>query len=259
MEMWVDVDTAITVPVNLISLIDDTDFKTRETGIVYNQAGMDLVWNFQTTAGVSSQTQVIPTTAGNHDWINTGDGMYGIEIPMSGGDINNDTEGAGWFTGICDGVLAWRSPIMGFRSAALNDLLINGVNIPAIEANIELHVSNAINNTIPLYVRAEGTITADNTEQTIYEANPTVIITPDSITLDLGNMVANDRIVIRMYTKLESGGDYKLIDTQAYSDAKTIPTINITGWPNRHGWKTTIEQTAGVLKDFDWESYTLTT
>ena len=105
MEMWADVDAAITVPVNLISLIDNSDFITRETGIVYNESGMDLVWNFQTTAGVTTQTAVTPTTSGNYDWTHSGAGMYKIEIPASGGgSINNDTEGFGWFTGIWIGI-----------------------------------------------------------------------------------------------------------------------------------------------------------
>lgn len=125
--MWVDVDTAITVPVNIFPLTDDTDFKTRETGITYDQAGMDLVWNFQTTAGVTSQTAVTPTTAGDYDWTHSGDGMYKLEITASGGaSINNDAEGTGWFTGICTGVLAWRGPEIHFRAAALNNALIDG-------------------------------------------------------------------------------------------------------------------------------------
>lgn len=120
----IDVDTAVEVPVNIMPLTDDTDFKTRETAIAYNQAGMDLVWNFITSAGVITQTAVTPTTAGDYDWTHVGDGMYKIEIPASGGaSINNDTEGYGYFTGICTGVLAWRSPTFRFRAAGLNDLL----------------------------------------------------------------------------------------------------------------------------------------
>ena len=123
----IDVDTAVTVPVNIMPLTDDTDFITRETGITYNQAGMDLVWNFVTSAGVITQTAVTPTTAGDYDWTHVGDGMYKIEIPASGGaSINNDTEGVGYFTGICTGVLAWRSPDILFRAAALNDALVDG-------------------------------------------------------------------------------------------------------------------------------------
>jgi hypothetical protein len=128
MDLWMDVDAALAeVPVNLMPLLDDSDFKTRETAVVFNQAGLDLVWNFVTTAGVMTQTAVTPTdTAGDYDWVNQGDGMYSIEIPASGGaSINNDTEGFGWFTGFATGILPWRGPVIGFRAAALNNLLID--------------------------------------------------------------------------------------------------------------------------------------
>lgn len=129
----------------------------------------------------------------------------------------------------------------------------------ALEANVELHVSNSINNTIPLYERAEGTLTADGTEQTIYEVTPTVTLVPDSITMSLSNMAEGDTITINMYAKLKSGGAYELIDTDDYIGAKDIPAINITGQPNRYGWKVTLQQTAGTFRGFDWERYTLTT
>lgn len=125
-DLWLDVDAALAeVPVNILALIDSIDFVTREVAVAYNQAGMDLVWNFVTTAGATTQTAVTPTTAGVHDWAHQGDGMYSIEIPASGGTINNDTEGFGWFTGYCTGVLPWRGPTIGFRAAALNNLLID--------------------------------------------------------------------------------------------------------------------------------------
>jgi len=141
-DLWMDVDLALSeVPVNIMPLLDDTDFKTRETGITFDQAGMDLVWNFITTGGAFTQTAVTPTTAGNYDWINQGDGMYTIEIPASGGaSINNDTEGFGWFTGFATGVLPWRGPTIGFRASALNNSLIDGttidVNVTAMAASV---------------------------------------------------------------------------------------------------------------------------
>ena len=106
-DIYFDVDTALAeVPVNIFPLTDDTDFKTRETSVAYNATGMDLVWNFVTTAGAYTQTAVTPTTGGVYDWAHQGDGMYSIEIPASGGaSINNDTEGFGWFTGMATGVL----------------------------------------------------------------------------------------------------------------------------------------------------------
>ena len=129
-DLFVDVDAAVTVPVNLYPLTDNGDFITQETTIAYNAAGMALKWNFQTTAGVTSQVAVTPTTAGDYDWLHNGGAMYEIEIPASGGaSINNDAEGFGWFTGICDGVLSWAGPKIGFRAAALNNSLIDGTTI----------------------------------------------------------------------------------------------------------------------------------
>lgn len=128
-DIWVDVDTAVVVPVNVLPLLDDTDFKTIETAVAYNAAGLALTWNFVTCAGVQTGTAVTPTTGGNYDWAEpiADKGMYSIEIPASGGaSINNDTEGFGWFTGVATGVLPWRGPVIGFRRAALNDLLIDG-------------------------------------------------------------------------------------------------------------------------------------
>lgn len=143
-----DVDAALTaVPVNILPLTDDTDFKTREVAVAYNATGMDLVWNFVTTAGAYTQTAVTPTEAGDYDWAHKGDGMYSIEIPASGGaSINNDTEGFGWFIGVATGVLPWHSPVFGFRAAAINDALIDGgdtldVNTTAISGD-----STAANN-----------------------------------------------------------------------------------------------------------------
>ncbi len=144
-EIWLDVDAALQdVPVNKVALIDDTDFKTREESVVYNAAGMDLTWNFIGTAGVLTQTAVVPTTSGVHDWHNETNGMYSIEIPASAGTINNDSEGFGWFNGVADGVLPWTGPIIGFRAAGLNNLLIDsafsatrgltGTAVPAVAA-----------------------------------------------------------------------------------------------------------------------------
>jgi hypothetical protein len=126
-DIYMDVDAALSeVPVNLLPLTDDTDFKTRETAVAYNAAGMDLVWNFVTSAGSFTQTAVTPTTAGTYDWTHQGDGMYTIEIPASAGaSINNDTEGYGWFTGLATGVLPWRGPVIGFRASGINDILMD--------------------------------------------------------------------------------------------------------------------------------------
>lgn len=128
-DIYFDVDVALAeVPVNKVPLVDDTDFKTIEGAVAYDAAGMALRWHFVTSAGAYTVTSVTPTTGGTYDWTDQGDsGIYTIEIPASGGaSINNDTEGFGWFTGSATGILPWRGPVIGFRRAALNDLLIEG-------------------------------------------------------------------------------------------------------------------------------------
>lgn len=133
--MFVNVNIAVILPVNVLALVDDTDFKTIETAVAYNAAGMALQWNFETPAGVLTHVDVTPTTSGVYDWQNMGRGMYGIEMPASGGaSVNNDTVGAGWFTGSATGVLAWRGPVIIFRLAAINDALLAGTEFLPVDA-----------------------------------------------------------------------------------------------------------------------------
>ncbi len=92
--MWIDVDTAITVPCNVVPIVALSDGYTIDDTIAYNESGMDLNWNFVTTAGVQTQTNITPTTSGVYDWSLVGNGMYKIELPASGGaSANNDTSG----------------------------------------------------------------------------------------------------------------------------------------------------------------------
>lgn len=59
-DLWYDVDAALSaVPINLIALIDDTDFKAREVALTASAVGMDLTWNFAKTDGSFSQTAVV--------------------------------------------------------------------------------------------------------------------------------------------------------------------------------------------------------
>ena len=121
------VDTAIEVVVNVLPLTDDGDFKSIEEAIAYDESGMDLNWNFQQPDGTVSQTNVTPTSGGDYDWAHVGNGMYKIEIPAdSGASINNDTEGVGWFTGVCDGVLPWAGPRYLFAKANVINSLVTG-------------------------------------------------------------------------------------------------------------------------------------
>ena len=124
-DIWYDVDAALAeVPVNILPLVG-VDGLTIDAGVTYDEAGIDLNWNFVTTAGAHTQTNVVPTTGGVHDWAHAGNGMYTIEIPASGGTVDNDTEGFGWWTGDTTATMPFRSPVFGFRAAGLNNVLID--------------------------------------------------------------------------------------------------------------------------------------
>jgi hypothetical protein len=139
------VDTALSeVPVNILPLVDDGDFKTIEGAVAYNAAGMALRWHFVSVTGAYSVTSVTPTTGGDYDWTDQGDsGVYTIEIPASGGaSINNDTEGFGWFTGVATGILPWRGPVIQFSPANIAHGLVTGTEFfPADAHVVEFSVS----------------------------------------------------------------------------------------------------------------------
>ena len=120
------VDTAVVVPVNIYPIMN-VDGLTINQAVVYNSAGMSLVWNFCTPAGATTGVAVTPTTGGDYDWTEhvSNVGMYSIEIPASGGaSANNDTEGTGWFTGRTTADLPWRSPTIQFVSANVANSLM---------------------------------------------------------------------------------------------------------------------------------------
>lgn len=145
-DLVMEVDVALgEVPVNILPLTDDTDFKSRKTTVAYNAAGMDLVWNFVTSDGGFTQTAVTPTSGGAYDWAHQGDGMYTIEIPDSGGaSINNTQTGIGWFTGFATGVLPWRGPTIQFSPANVVNALVNGT-VPLSVNTTQIEGSDATN------------------------------------------------------------------------------------------------------------------
>ena len=143
-DIYFDVDVALAaVPLNKFPVMD-VDGLTVDAGVVYNEAGLSVEWNFVTSAGAMTHTAVTPTdTAGVYDFINQGEGMYSIEIPASGGGtINNDTEGYGWFSCNSTATLPWISPIFGFRAAAINDALCDGGDV--LDVNVTEVVAEAI-------------------------------------------------------------------------------------------------------------------
>lgn len=133
-DIFLDVDVALSaVPVNTLPLISSVDQQSVVSSLAYNASGLQIHWNFVTTDGQFTRTQVIPTSGGAYDWTAQGGGIHTIEIPASAGaSINNNQEGTGWFTGVADGVIPWRGPTIGFRAAVLNDALMDGGGVGAL-------------------------------------------------------------------------------------------------------------------------------
>ena len=97
-----------------------------------------------------------------------------------------------------------------------------------------------------------GTLTADGTEQTVVEV--TTIGTHEGY-IDLANMQAGDSVTIREYIRLKSGGTYRLYDSATYTDAQTKPALHLVKLPTKYGIRVTLEQTAGVNRDYDYNFF----
>lgn len=107
--------------------IDDSDFKSREELLTYDQAGMEIDVILEKHDGTVSTTAVTPTTGGDYDWAHTDQGYYELELPASGGaDYNNDTEGILTVVGYCTGVLPFRSQSYDIVPEKVYNSLIEG-------------------------------------------------------------------------------------------------------------------------------------
>ena len=104
-----------------------------------------------------------------------------------------------------------------------------------------------------------ATLTATGSEQTVYAHVPASNVEiPDTVHLDLTNMAEGDILVLRLYRKVKSGGAYILSDIKTFTGAQAVPGIKVQGEMTLYGWKVTMEQTAGVNRDYDWERISVT-
>ena len=99
----IPVDTAVQIMVG--PLIDDTDFKSRETGVAYNAAGMDVDLLKSSDTGTPTTTAITLTTGGTNDWIELSGGYYYVEITAA----QNNVEGKLKLIGIATGILHFES------------------------------------------------------------------------------------------------------------------------------------------------------
>ncbi len=100
-----------------------------------------------------------------------------------------------------------------------------------------------------------ATVTTDGTEQTLYVNNsPTGVFSPKIVQIDFTNQTAAETVVIKEYYRIKSGGALVLIDEVTFVGVQDPLLKNIKLEENRFGVQVTIEKTAGVNKDYDYEA-----
>lgn len=221
-DIYIDVDVALTeLPVNKLPLVAKSDGITINAAVAYNAAGMDLNWNFIASNGSYTHTNVIPTTAGAHDWVAAGNGIYTIEIPTAAGTINNDTEGYGWFTGETTAEAPWCSPIYCFRAATLNDAYCDGGDLPDVNVTHITDVAQTGNdNGADINTMVSGIITG---------AAETGTLSPTQATTNLVGY-NNNQLIGRVITWLsgsaigESAPIYDYVSTNGLITFKSLTT-----------------------------------
>ena len=95
---------------------------------------------------------------------------------------------------------------------------------------------------------AEGTVTADGTEQAVMEITEAVRL---SGYISLSNLQAGDTVVLRQYTKLFD--TWEKYGEENYSGAQTIPIIYFTPKEIASSLRVTLQQTVGTMRNFQYK------
>jgi hypothetical protein len=125
---YLPVDTAVVVEVG--PLIDDTDFKSLEEAIAYDESNMDVDL-LKKSATSLTKTDITLTSGGTSDWTHKGSGVYEVEITQA----QNDTEGSLRLVGLCDGVLPFESPVYTVVPQVVYNALVAGSDKLEVDVN----------------------------------------------------------------------------------------------------------------------------
>lgn len=103
-----------------------------------------------------------------------------------------------------------------------------------------------------------GTLVADGSEQDLHLNNaPDNTFEPQVIIVNLDNMQGGDTVVLRVYYRITAAGNLEQHTFTQYPGAdgglangNTIASIDLL--TNTYGIQITLEQTAGVNRNYDW-------
>jgi hypothetical protein len=102
-----------------------------------------------------------------------------------------------------------------------------------------------------LKLASEGTLTANGTEQTVFETAEKGAFEG---WIDLANMASGDTTVVNIYVKTKTDGAYRLYDSASYSGAQAAPALHIIDVAAK-GFKVTLRQTAGTYRTYDYQIF----
>lgn len=106
---------------------------------------------------------------------------------------------------------------------------------------------------------SNGILLADGTEQDVYlnDAPPTAVLSVD-VWIDLANMAIGDTTTLALKKRYSSSGGWVVVDSVPYSGVAGGLLNGVTGIlvavPKNHwGVRVTLQQTAGVNRNYQWE------
>lgn len=106
-----------------------------------------------------------------------------------------------------------------------------------------------------------GSLTADGNEQNLYYDNePLGVFAPVVLIVDVDNMEAADTIVVKVYHRMSDAGGLQLFQYNTWSGvdgglSDSVKLVVVELYPNRHGYRITLQQTAGTNRAYPWELY----
>ena len=130
----------------------------------------------------------------------------------------------------------------------------------SVASQVDVAAIKVVTDQLLTWDSSEGTLTADGTEQDVYiNDTPGDEFYPHVVFIDLDNMQAGDSTDIKVYYRVVAAGGQQLYDVTTYAGADgglagSRKIIAVTLLPNRRGVRVTLQQTAGVNRDYPWQA-----
>ena len=104
---------------------------------------------------------------------------------------------------------------------------------------------------VALKVEADGTLTADGTQQTVYDKSATKPFKAQ-VLLDLSALSIGDSIEVIEWIKVLSGGTLRRCTTTRFTGVQGEPIAVFLNKVLTYEYKVTLQQIAGSYRSFPW-------